>query len=249
MGKWSGLLALALLLAACAVYWMPAQASEAKPVASKLMQTLEESGATGVSIQVRARVPLGEVQRPEEVKKLARTWAKKLEIPLSLGGESRNSKILMYRTTYMQQNGVSVRYEVAGVSKNGAFDTYLVLHISGSRESLLYIEQIQETFASALKNADFIPQISTCIRGLYNVKMSVDQQRGKIMSIFATLQATELERLQDETVVSISGHTPMWEPFIALNGQKMNLQVATHRDSGNVGTWVTVGTPIITVEY
>ncbi|GEB31334.1 MULTISPECIES: YwmB family TATA-box binding protein [Brevibacillus] len=248
MGKWSGLLVLALLLVTGAVYWMPAQASEAKPVASKLLQTLEDSGATGVSIQVRARVALGEVQRQEEVTELAKMWAKQLEIPLSLIEESRNHDVLMYRTTY-KQNGVSVRYEMTSVPENGSFDTYLVLQLSGSRESLLYIEQIQETFAKALKNADFIPQISTCIRGLYNVKMSVDQQGGKIMSIFATLQATELERLQDETVVSISGHTPMWEPFIALNGQKMNLQVATHRDSGNAGTWVTVGTPIITVEY
>ena len=248
MGKWSGLLVLALLLVTGAVYWMPAQASEAKPVASKLLQTLEDSGATGVSILVRARVALGEVQRQEEVTELAKMWAKQLEIPLSLIEESRNNDVLMYRTTY-KQNGVSVRYEMTSVPENGSFDTYLVLELSGGRESLLYIEQIQETFAKALKNADFIPQISTCIRGLYNVKMSVDQQGGKIMSIFATLQATELERLQDETVVSISGHTPMWEPFIALNGQKMNLQVATHRDSGNAGTWVTVGTPIITVEY
>ncbi|TGV31019.1 hypothetical protein EN829_034715 [Mesorhizobium sp. M00.F.Ca.ET.186.01.1.1] len=248
MGKWSGLLVLALLLVTGAVHWMPAQASEAKPVASKLLQTLEDSGATGVSIQVRARVALGEVQRQEEVTELAKMWAKQLEIPLSLIEESRNNDVLMYRTTY-KQNGVSVRYEMTSVPENGSFDTYLVLELSGGRESLLYIEQIQETFAKALKNADFIPQISTCIRGLYNVKMSVDQQGGKIMSIFATLQATELERLQDETVVSISGHTPMWEPFIALNGQKMNLQVATHRDSGNAGTWVTVGTPIITVEY
>ncbi|MGM0710677.1 YwmB family TATA-box binding protein [Brevibacillus parabrevis] len=248
MGKWSGLLVLALLLVTGAVHWMPAQASEAKPVASKLLQTLEDSGATGVSIQVRARVALGEVQRQEEVTELAKMWAKQLEIPLSLIEESRNHDVLMYRTTY-KQNGVSVRYEMTSVPENGSFDTYLVLELSGGRESLLYIEQIQETFAKALKNADFIPQISTCIRGLYNVKMSVDQQGGKIMSIFATLQATELERLQDETVVSISGHTPMWEPFIALNGQKMNLQVATHRDSGNAGTWVTVGTPIITVEY
>lgn len=75
---------------------------------------------------------------------------KKLEIPLSLDGESQNSNVLMYRTTYTQ-NGVSVRYEVTGVPKNGSFDTYLVLQLSGSRESLLYIEQIQETFAKALK--------------------------------------------------------------------------------------------------
>lgn len=246
MGKWSGWLVLALLLVMGAVYWMPAQAHE-KPVATEMMKAMEESGATGVSVQVRMRTAMGEGLRPEQVKELATKWAQQLEIPFSLSEQKQKHNILTYRTTYTK-NGVDLSYEVTGVPKNGAFSVYLVLQLSGSRDSLLYIGQEQETFTKALQSAEFIPQISTCIRGLYNVKMSVDQQEGKILSIFGTLKATELERLQDETVVSISGFTRMWEPFIALNGQKMNLQVATHRDSHS-GTWITVGTPIITVEY
>ncbi|WP_312109606.1 YwmB family TATA-box binding protein [Brevibacillus reuszeri] len=248
MGKWSGWIALALLFVMGVVYWMPAQATEVKPVAAQLLGALEGSGATGTTIQVRARTAMGQVLRQEEIKELANHWAKQLEIPFSQIEFSRKNNILVYQYANTHDD-VQLRYEVTGVPKNGSFDTYVVLQLSGSRQSLLYIEQIQETFANALSKANFIPQISTCIRGMYNVKMGVDQQEGKILSIFSTLQATELERLQDETVVSISGHTPMWEPFIALNGQKMNLQVATHRDSSNAGTWVTIGTPIITAEY
>jgi len=248
MGKWSGWIVLALLFVMGVVYWMPAQATEVKPVAAQLLGALEDSGATGLTIQVRARTAMGQVLHPEEVKELAEKWAKQLEIPFPNIEFSRKNNILVYQSAYSHDD-VQLRYEVTGVPKNGSFDTYVVLQLSGSRQSLLYIEQIQETFANALSKANFIPQISTCIRGMYNVNMSVDQQEGKILSIFNTLQATELERLQDETVVSISGHTPMWKPFIALNGQKMNLQVATHRDSNNAGTWVTVGTPIITAEY
>ena len=248
MGKWSGWIVLALLFVMGVVYWMPAQATEVKPVAAQLLGALEDSGATGLTIQVRARTAMGQVLHPKEVKELAEKWAKQLEIPFPNIEFSRKNNILVYQSAYSHDD-VQLRYEVTGVPKNGSFDTYVVLQLSGSRQTLLYIEQIQETFANALSKANFIPQISTCIRGMYNVNMSVDQQEGKILSIFNTLQATELERLQDETVVSISGHTPMWEPFIALNGQKMNLQVATHRDSNNAGTWVTVGTPIITAEY
>lgn len=248
MGKWSGWIVLALLFVMGVVYWMPAQATEVKPVAAQLLGALEDSGATGLTIQVRARTAMGQVLHPEEVKELAEKWAKQLEIPFPNIEFSRKNNILVYQSAYSHDD-VQLRYEVTGVPKNGSFDTYVVLQLSGSRQTLLYIEQIQETFANALSKANFIPQISTCIRGMYNVNMSVDQQEGKILSIFNTLQATELERLQDETVVSISGHTPMWEPFIALNGQKMNLQVATHRDSNNAETWVTVGTPIITAEY
>lgn len=248
MGKWSGWIVLALFFVMGVVYWMPAQATEVRPVAAQLLGALEDSGATGLTIQVRARTAMGQVLHPEEVKELAEKWAKQLEIPFPNIEFSRKNNILVYQSAYSHDD-VQLRYEVTGVPKNGSFDTYVVLQLSGSRQTLLYIEQIQETFANALSKANFIPQISTCIRGMYNVNMSVDQQEGKILSIFNTLQATELERLQDETVVSISGHTPMWEPFIALNGQKMNLQVATHRDSNNAGTWVTVGTPIITAEY
>ncbi|MDF2682905.1 MAG: hypothetical protein K0R47_4095 [Brevibacillus sp.] len=248
MGKWSGWLMLAVVMIMGAIYWMPAQATEVKPVAAQLLRVLEDSGATGETIQVRARTSMGQMQSPEEVKELAKRWADQLEIPFSHVELSRKNHMIVYQTETMQ-DGVQLRYEVSAVPKNGSFDTFLVLQLTGSRQSLLYIEEIQETFAKALKKADFIPQISTCIRGMYNVKMGVDQQEGKILSIFQTLQATELERLQDVSVVSISGYTYKWEPFIAVNGQKMNLQVATHRDSESAGTRITIGTPIITVEY
>lgn len=250
MGKRSGWLALAVALVVCmgAVYLMPAGAAEEKPAAAQLLQAMEDSGATATEVQVRARTSIGLVSSPEEVEELAKGWAKQLEIPFTHVEISRKNQMLAYQTE-TTQGGVQIRYEVSGVAKNGSFDTYVVWQLKGSRQSLLYMEQLQESFANALKKADFIPQISTCIRGMYNVKMSVDQQEGKILSIFRSLHATEIERLQDETVVSISGYTRAWEPFIALNGQKMNLQVATHRDSDDAGTWITVGTPIITVEY
>lgn len=248
MGKRSGfLLATALLLVMGTLYWMPVQATEDKPVATRLLEAVENSGAAEVTMQVRIRTAIGPVQSPGEIKQVAEEWAKQLEIPDSQAAYSRKNNILVYHTTFTK-DGVHVGYEVTGVPKNGSFDAYVVLQLLGNRQSLLYMEKMQETFAKALRKAEFIPQISTCIRGMYNVKMGVDQQEGKILSIFQTLQAEEIERLQDETVVSISGYTRMWDPFIAVNGQKMNLQVATHRDS-DAGTRITVGTPIITVEY
>lgn len=247
MGKWFGWLGIALVIVMGTVYWRPAGATETKPVAAQLLHALEDSGATGSQIQVRVRTALGQAESPEEVKALAQTWAKQLEIPFSRAEISQKNNLLLFHSTHVQ-DGVLIGLDVSAVSQNGSFDTYLVLQISGNRQSLQYIETIQETYSKALRKANLIPQISTCIRGMYSVKMSVDQQGGKILSIFQTLRAKELERLQDETVVSVSGFTSMWEPFIALNGQKMNVQVATHRDS-DAGTWITVGTPIITVEY
>lgn len=248
MRHWFGWSALTLLVAFGIAYWMPAQAKqEDVPVATRLLQALEETGATGLTAQVRLRASLEQVNSPEEWQELAEAWAARLEIPISDAAISTSSTHLSYRTE-SNRAGVHIRYEVTGVSKSSLYDTYLVLQLSGSTTSLPYIESIQKHFLRALGEASLNPQFSTCIRGMHNVKMSVDQQEGMILSIFRALAAKELERLQDETVVSISGYTQLWEEFIPLHGQKMNLQVATHRSS-EAGTLVTIGTPIITVEY
>lgn len=249
MKMWSGLLSLAMLILLGIVYWVPTQAKEIPDVAiaAQLLAVIEETGATGLQVQMRGRTSLGQVESPVELEKLANSWATELAIPVTSFAFSQKNHIVSHTAEFIQ-DGVQVRFEITGVSINGVFDTYLVLELTGSRQSLPYIESTQDNFVKSLAKADFIPQISTCIRGMYNVKMSVDQQEGKILSIFQALQAKERERLADETVVSISGYTNLWKPFISLNGEKMNLQVATHQDS-HAGTRITVGTPIITVEY
>jgi hypothetical protein len=248
MGKWSGWWILLLLAAGVTVWRMPAEAKPERPAAAQLLDAVEGSGAEGVSIQVRIRTELGQVSGPAQIKELAEAWAHRLDIPVPKAELTRKSNLHVYQVLFERQ-GVQGRFQVTGVPRQGAYDAYLVLSLTGTPDSLPYIGVIQDSFDKALTKAGLIPQISTCVRGMYSVKLSVDQQEGKILSIFRTLHAKELERLQDETVVSISGYTPAWKPFIALNGKtKMNLQVATHRGSQS-GTWITVGTPIITAEY
>ena len=245
---WVGWLALTLLVAVGIAFWMPVQAKEeAVPVASRLLHALEDTGATALEVQVRLRASLDQVKSPEEWKDVAEEWATRLGISTTGAEISEAANLLSYRTK-SNTAGVEIRYQVTGVSSNGSYHTYLVLQLSGTPSTLPYIESMQKNYAEALRDASFVTQISTCIRGMDNVKMSVDQQEGRILSIFHALEAEELERLQDNTVVSISGYTRLWDDFIPLNGQKMNLQVATHRNS-DAGTWITIGTPIITVEY
>jgi hypothetical protein len=248
MGKWSGWWLLLLLAAAVTVWRMPAEAKLERPVAAQLLAAVEGSGAKGVSIQVRMRAELGQASGPAQVKALAEAWAHRLDIPVPQADRTRKSNLHVYQVLFERQ-GVQGQFQVTGVPRQGAYDVYLVLSLTGSPDTLQYIGVIQDSFDKALTKADMIPQISTCVRGMYSVKLSVDQQEGKILAIFRALHAMELERLRDDTVVSISGYTPAWKPFIALNDKtKMNLQVATHRDSQS-GTWITVGTPIITAEY
>lgn len=243
-----GWLALALAAVCVLSLFLPAQARQMQPEAKQLLEAVEDSGAKGLTIEVRTRLPIGQANSTKELRELAEDWADRLGVPAEYADMTKKNDLYVYQVLSNRDN-IRLHFQVTGVPKKGLFQAYLVVHLKGSRHTLPYIESRQDAIATALKQAGLIPQFSTCISGMYSDKMSVDQQEGKILSIFRALHAKELERLQDESVVSISGYTRAWEPFIAVNGQKMNLQVATHRDTQSDGTWITVGTPIITAEY
>ncbi len=76
------------------------------------------------------------------------------------------------------------------------------------------------------------------------------------------LDAKAVEALSEETFASISAYNPAWASSIETNGEKMNVQVAVRETELNakpldfaegegLGAWttVTIGTPIITIEY
>ncbi|MFY0544209.1 YwmB family TATA-box binding protein [Brevibacillus sp. H7] len=248
MRKAYGWVTLVLMAIGCLALLLPAQARQLQPAAANLLEVMEDSGAKGLEVEVRTSLSIGQASSPEELGSLANQWANRLNTPAAHAVITKKDDRYVYRIV-SNYDDIRLLFQVTGLPKKGGYQAYLVFQMKGSTTTLPYIEKIQSTAAAALKQAGLIPQFSTCIRGMYSDKMSVDQQEGKILSIFRALQAKELERLQDESVVSISGYTRAWEPFIALNDQKMNLQVATHRDTQSDGTWITVGTPIITAEY
>lgn len=249
MGKKYGWLATVVFLLFVMLILLPAAAKESHiPLTEQLVGAVEESGATVTAIEFRSSIKQGNINSPKDLQKLGEFWAGILNVT------SAETSVQLEKGNYVYQilskdAAVECRLRVIGVPKEDHLDAYLVLFVSGKPEQLQDIESKKKSVEAALQAAELIPQFSTCVRGTYSDKLFVDQQESKILSIFSTLQATELERLQDETVVSISGYSAAWKPFIAINDQKMNVQVATHRDTQTKGTSITVGTPIITAEY
>ncbi|MEK3726056.1 YwmB family TATA-box binding protein [Paenibacillus sp. FSL H8-0034] len=64
-----------------------------------------------------------------------------------------------------------------------------------------------------------------------------------------SLHAQELARYQDANSLSISYHSTMVEESAADTQQKMNLQVAVHRDSITGQQRITIATPAISIAY
>ncbi|MCD8502193.1 MAG: YwmB family TATA-box binding protein [Bacillaceae bacterium] len=52
-----------------------------------------------------------------------------------------------------------------------------------------------------------------------------------------------------KTFISLSAYTELWDTYIITNQKKMNLQVALRNTGMGGETTITIGTPIITVEY
>ncbi|MFM1651221.1 YwmB family TATA-box binding protein [Brevibacillus sp. B_LB10_24] len=239
---------LALLLA----YYLPAAAKErndsaASTQAAAMIQAVESTGAQTTEILYRTSVQLERVNSTKDLIALGSKWSKMLSVPVS-HHLMRENELQVYETG-IKTGGAKFQFRLIGVPNGEEYLTHLVLSIQGERSHLQDVVQLLQMADQTLRRAGVIPQFSTCIRGMYSDTLIDDQQEGKIFAVLTSLQANEIERLQDETVTSVSAYTELWGHFITTNHEKMNVQVATHLDKRNNVTRITVGTPIITAEY
>lgn len=211
--------------------------------AVRITQALEQNNIAVTDATVRISVTLPKISGAKELAEQNRAWAAALQISPDTLARQENG-VFVY-----QNEAKGRRYRLVGVPNSGSWDAYLVVTLKEKRDHLQDIVNSQQNVIKLLQKQALIPQISTCIAGIYNDTLSVDQQEERIIFLFRSLQAREVERLEDETVVSISGYTRLWDQAINTHNQKMNLQVATHRDVEQKLTRFTVGTPIITAEY
>lgn len=214
---------------------------------SLMLQSIEQTGAKTEEIELRTTVDLGVVATTKDLLELASSWSSKLEVPVqtSVKREGSNYVYQVWET----KEGISRDLRMIGVPQNDHFHTYLVVGLKGNRIHAQDLAELRDRITFLFKKASMIPQFSTCIRGMYSDKLGVDQQEDKLHAVLTALQAIEIERLQDETVLSISAYTEQWKPSITTGQHKMNVQVATHLDTHDSITRITVGTPIITAEY
>lgn len=83
------------------------------------------------------------------------------------------------------------------------------------------------------------------IQGNLNRSADIVKAAHQILKHF---HAKEIEGMETSKTVSISAYTSLFSENIQTGGGKMNLQVATHR-AADGKLIVTIGSPIITVEY
>ncbi|GIO01416.1 hypothetical protein J5TS2_20840 [Brevibacillus halotolerans] len=238
------LLFIGLFVASGFSYWT--QVTKAS-VATQLIEAAEATEATITDIEHRTSIRLATLSTATEFLSLGHEWSGILGIP-SAQTVTAEGKQLIYQTEG-KVGQTKLHFRLIGLPEPHNISVYLVISLEGKRIHAQDIERAYEKVVAETKRRGLVPQFSTCIRGIYSDTLSDGWQEARINKVFALLQAKEVERLQDESVTSISGFTTQWKPYIITNDQKMNVQVATHVDSLNQLTRITLGTPIITAEY
>lgn len=92
------------------------------------------------------------------------------------------------------------------------------------------------------------PTVFSCMKGVVSDKIetALPVAVSHLLSVF---NAKEVEALKEESFMSVSAKSPMFEGTIEDQRDNMNLQIGLRSEGLGAKTTVVVGTPIITIEY
>ncbi|MXQ52868.1 YwmB family TATA-box binding protein [Shimazuella alba] len=158
----------------------------------------------------------------------------------------------------MDQDGI--RYDASGKWGNLEVSFYMIIDQPNAKVSEPYVA-IQVTGhgrpkgdwpKSAERIQKFLYQQEIPTHLHYSIQGNIEHSTDTLKiahNIVKQLHAKEIEGMETDQTVSISAYSPMFSESIQTRGGTMNLQVATHRDMRSGKLVVTIGSPIITVEY
>jgi hypothetical protein len=106
---------------------------------------------------------------------------------------------------------------------------------------------VRRQIVELLHSNGIIPHFHTSIQG--SKPLSATSLEEPIAAIFQHLQAYEIESMRTDHTVSISAYSPLLQERLPTAGGVMNLQAATRVNQESHRLMLTIGVPIITIEY
>ncbi|MCF6093241.1 YwmB family TATA-box binding protein [Microaerobacter geothermalis] len=186
----------------------------------------------------------------EALQQMGEEMAQKASMPVGEMKQIRGHWV--YQTAKELKGGAQASLQIMHLSDldNRTYVTWKVTH---NRFALSEVEKLAEQMNQWVQTAGFVPQFNACIQGRISDRLNngdwLVQPSSLLEKMLNKREAKVVESFQDDTALSISAYTPEIGKYIWTNQQKMNLQVAAHRDRRDGSLVVTIGTPIITVEY
>jgi hypothetical protein len=131
--------------------------------------------------------------------------------------------------------------------KKGRTHTYLLYSAKGTdwEESEQYLHLYDNRYHKLFTSN---PATFSCVKGQFNDKIESVLSL-KVRQLLKEFQAVPTEALVEESFVSMSAYTEMWEEALSMGQHRMNLQIGMRKMGMGGETTFIVGTPIITSEY
>lgn len=159
-----------------------------------------------------------------------------------------------FRTAKVREN-ILISLNLTAIEEHQTHYLTITLESTGARsgsDSALFdkqawIEQqawIEKQLSALGLSAEGHTTIEGILPASYKQNLSAWQSE-----LIDTLELKELESYQDHRTLSVSYYSPQLPNHVLTGSQKMNLQIALSHDSYENQWKVTIGSPIITIEY
>ncbi|MFC4769502.1 YwmB family TATA-box binding protein [Effusibacillus consociatus] len=186
----------------------------------------------------------------DELAQMAQKMNSVLQIPNAQENKINGERQYVYQLYGRWDPSTEVSLALTTMNLQGQQpQTVLVIKIERDSNRVQDITQSVEKVKSTAAQIGVSPQISTCIKGFYNDRIDSMGRNQIIGRVFKAVNANEVEGIRSDSLVSVSGYSPLSKEYIKTNGKRMNLQVAVHYDAFQKKTRILVGSPIVTIEY
>jgi hypothetical protein len=161
-----------------------------------------------------------------------------------------------YTSVRIDDEGLQTSLILLGM-ENGT--TYLMLKLEAGPDSAAAYSterilerrgQLNETLSSVGIAADW----NVMVQGEMLGEQTDELAKGEIAQLLKSEISEEmvfkqLEKYEDARTISLSLYTPMFRKSVRSGDHLLNLQAAAHKDTDTAKWRITIGTPLITIEY
>lgn len=183
---------------------------------------------------------------PEEIEE----WTRALGRSLNTGPVEINDELdgIKFSAEGAIERNILVKMVVINDEPSKAqIHPYLSIQLAGNGNNRESFQAARDQVTRVLLNYEITPIYHYSVQGSRPVKN--EHEEHLLAEIFQQLRAEEVEAMRTDHTISISALSPLLPAGIKTRGGMMNMQAAVRMNRDAHRMVVTLGTPIITIEY
>jgi TATA-box binding len=177
-------------------------------------------------------------------------WTQALSRSFNIGPAERNDEFdgIKFSAEGIIEQNILVKMVVINDEPSEALNhPYLSIQLEGKGSDRENWQAARDHVTRVLLNHGITPSYHYSVQGSRPVQN--EQEEYLLAEIFRLLKAEEVEAMHTDHTISISALSPLLPAGIKTRGGMMNMQAAVRMNQDAHRMVITLGTPIITIEY